>query len=477
MPARALVLLLLLAAAAGAEELFNARVAAIEPFEREVPRGKSLVIKGLVKGAFKDPQLILIAPNGRTYLNRDNEIREYGFTFTVKFDEGAGPYRLEIIASKPNSTQSAARFTVWYAARRPEVEPEPPPLTGEPDPVSVHARLLEKRFVRLLNGFRRSIHVDAVGWNEAVAARAREHAERMAAAQRRQHRFGREGGVLDLLQDGGAGPGGLSGPQDGWTRLTSRRPFDRPVLQPPGPKVWNHVVVFVLASDSLPRMFEQFFVREAAFRICAADPYCLEVGVGAARTPPPEAKDPKTGAVLKGRQSPIVYYCVCFVQVNDRTLVDGQDDAYRQLLRRAAGREPELLRALGVWGRDGPALSLLGRAARDDSPVTASAAFDGLLLLDEEKARAELARLEERRAGLWEKGHYADAIALFEPLRYVTFDGRVGATRDRLRWEGNQAAAQELAALKEQPDTPERAKALRDLKERAAGLPVASTID
>ena len=45
-------------------------------------------------------------------------------------------------------------------------------------------------------------------------------------------------------------------------------------------------------GESLEDTFDRFFVREAAFRICAADPHCVELAIGAARTPPPK---PETG--------------------------------------------------------------------------------------------------------------------------------------------------------------------------------------
>jgi hypothetical protein len=237
---RTLVGLLLAAAAASPAEILNDKVGILDPFPREVLRGKTLVIKGAVKAPFKNPQLILIAPGGKTYLNKDNQIAGLDFTFNVRFDEGVGPYRLELIATGPTATRTAARFTVWYGQKKPAEEEAEPPPTGPKTPLTIHERLLEKRFAVLLNAFRKGIGCEPVGWNEAVAARAREHAARMAEAQRKQHRFGTVGGVLEMLQRDGAGESGLSGPATPWGRLTSRRPFDRPAPQPPGPRVWNH---------------------------------------------------------------------------------------------------------------------------------------------------------------------------------------------------------------------------------------------
>ncbi|MFI5402702.1 MAG: hypothetical protein ACHQ1G_07185, partial [Planctomycetota bacterium] len=190
---RVLLGLLVVAAAAKGAELFNEKVGILETFPREVARGKTLVLKGTLKGAYKSPELILIAPRGKTYLNGEQVINGQAFAFTVRFEEGPGPYRLELIARTPEATRSAARFTVYHGVPKPEVEPPEPPPTGPRTPYAIHVRLLEKRFFRLLGDFRKGIECEPVGWNEAVAARAREHAENMAEAHRRQHRFGGNG--------------------------------------------------------------------------------------------------------------------------------------------------------------------------------------------------------------------------------------------------------------------------------------------
>lgn len=476
MASRALLGLLLAAAAASAAEILNDKVAVIDPFPREVLRGKTLVLTGSLKGAFRGPELILIAPGGKTYLNRDNVITGGAFTFTVRFDEGVGPYRLELIATNATATRTAARFTVWYGQKQPAEEVEEAPPTGPKTPVTLHERLLEKRFALLLNDFRKRIGCDPVGWNEAVAARAREHAARMAEAGRRQHRFGTVGGVLDMLKLDGAGESGLSGPATPWSRLTSRRPFDRPAPQPPGPRVWNHVVVENLASDSLEEMFERFFVREAAFRICAADPNCVEIAVGTAREPrrqaPPPAKG-KTSTVLP--PGPLVYYCVCFVQVNETPTIRAQDDFFDDLVRRARAADPALLRALGMWGRR-EAADELGRALKDERPEVASAAFDGLLLLDEAKQRSAFERLAERRDEALKGRRYADAIALYEPLRLVQYDATIAAACARAIEDAKKLALAEIRELAAKPPE-ERASAAADLKRRTRGIGLDAEID
>lgn len=471
MARRVLLALAVLASAGAAEELFNTKVASIEDFPREVARGKKVVVKGSIKGNFETPELILIAPNGKTYLNEDNEVAGRDFTFTVRFEEGPGPYRLEVIVRKYETIKSAMRVTVYYGVKRPPEEREPPPATGPPTPGDHHPRLVEKHFRELLNRFRGQLDLRPAGWNEAVAARAREHALRMAEAEKRMHRFGSLGGVLEMLGRDGAGPGGLSGPDEPWPRLTSVRPFERHVPQPPGPRARNHVVVFVLAEYSLEAMFEQYFVREAAFRICAADPNLVEVAVGCARTPPP----PQAGRTVAGPVAGPVYYCVCFVQVNDITVIRAQDARYEEVLDRAERREPDVLRALGAWAR-GRAIPVLREAWKDPRPEVAAAAFDGLLLLDEDKARAELHELADRSQKVQDAGRYAEALAMLRPYALVEHDASlVRATENRVR-EAESAARGELRKIKKLPH-PVRAESLKELRARCEGLEVVAAID
>ncbi len=468
--ARVLLGLLAVSAAASAAELFNNKVGILDDFPREVPRGKTLVLTGVLKGAYKTPELIVIAPRGKTYKNEDGTINGQAFSFEVRFAEGTGPYRLELIARTPEATRSAARFTIWHGVSRPKAEAEEPEPTGPKIPSAIHVRLLEKRFFRLLNDFRKGIECDPVDWNEAVAARAREHAERMAEARRRQHRFGGTG-VLEMLKTDGAGPGGLSGSDSPWGNTDSFRPFLAPAPAPPGPRVWNRVVVQIVSGDSVEELFERHFVREAAFRICAADPLGLEAAVGAARIPtaPPARGKPPPPA------SSTVFFCVCFVQVNEKPVIRHQDDAYGDLLKRAREHEPDVLRALGMWGRP-KAADLLEHALDDPRHETVSAALDGLLLLDEAGTRVRVAQRMAAQRTAMEQGRYSDAVAPVEPFRHVLYDQEIASLYENAMRDARAAAVRELGAIRMKPPE-ERTGAAEDLRRRAKGIGLDEEID
>ncbi len=460
MHARLLLPLLLLAASAGAGEFLDKNVALLDPFPREVPRGRELVIKGFLQNGHQTPELILIAPRGQTYLNKDNDIVGTSCTFTVALEEGAGPYRMELIARDRSGVRSAARFTVWYGVRRPDVEEEPPPPEGPPIPVTLHERLLEKRCLRLLNDFRDSIGTRPLAWNEAVAERAREHAERMAKAERRVHKFGNVG-ILELLRGQAPGADGSVPLGSNWPQVDAERPFPKPVAGTNDPRVRNHVVDFVLADTSLERMFERYFVREAAFRLCAADPHAIEAAVGAARNP---------------NNPLLVYFAVCIVQVNDTSLIDRQDRGFAAALKAVATRDPAALRALGVWGRDKKAASILEKFMADEEPPVASAALDALLLLREDKTREQMGKREEAALRALDKRAYALASRELACMREALFDRLVSESAARIAKAIDETAMRELAELRKETDPESRRKALEELAKRCAGLPVAEAV-
>jgi hypothetical protein len=241
--------------------------------------------------------------------------------------------------------------------------------------------------------------------------------------------------------------------------------------------VRNHVVVFLFADDSLDEIFERYFVREAAFRLCALDPYCVEVAAGAARPAPKPKPKPRPGFNrTSARNDRVVYYCVCFVQINDKTIIAAQDGAYAALLKQAAARDPQDLRRLGIWGRGGKARTLVERALGDERPEVSAAAFDALLLLDERRARAELDRLAVRKEAALESGRYAEAVALFAPFRAVLYDRKVAGASERVAAAAERAARDELGRLRKLKG-PQRTPGLESLRRRVAGLAVTAEVE
>jgi hypothetical protein len=456
---RALALLLALAGAAAATEWKDEKVAVLEAFPRRVARGGSLALRGALGAGFSGPELIVLAPRGQTFLAPDPTVDGASFTFTVRFEHGTGPYRMELVATDRFGMRSAARFTVFHGVPVVPDEKLPPLPVALPIPAGVHERLVERQLFDRLNAFRRSIGEKPAEWCEPVAARAREHARRMAAAEQRLHRIGGTGVAELLLQP--EPPGAALSSAYAWGRISQRRPFPPPSPAPPGPRVENRLVDCVFDEHSVDYVMERYFVREASFRILAADPHLREIAVGCARNP--------------ARATP-VYMVVCFVQINETTLRERIDRDFEGALRAAREKTPEALRALAGWHRPNRTLPLLRDALRADDAALVAAGLDGLLLVDEAEARERIASMSAGAAARLEKGAYAEAVAALAAFAHVTYDRDVPSARERIESLAATRAREEAFRAAKEADPNRRAAALADLLARCGDLPVAAEV-
>jgi len=450
------------ATAARSEEYINTRVGIVNEFPREVARGKQLMISGQLKGKYRTPELVIIAPNGRTYLNQKGTVTPTTFAWDAELTEGTGVYRMEILCHTHVATQSVARFFVWHGKRKPKNWTEPP-IPQEPQtPAEWHPRLIEKRTMDAINELRKKIKLKPAAWNEAVASRAREHADRMARAKRSVHAFGKLG-IRDMLRKDGAGKNApTSGPDHGWPGLTSTRPFSNYNLRPPVDDPPNHVIVNVLRGVSLTALMERYYAREPGFRLLAADPHLVEVGIGCAR--------PKSGNPHE------VYYCICWVQVNNRDVKNWQDAAYRVLLDAVPGGEPELLRRMAVWKRPKKSTKLLRAAIRSDTPARIGAGWDGFLLVDEDDARKQIDKaMKAARANL-KRGKFGDAFLALGGLAAITYDRSLAEQPGILRTEVELAAETALEEIRTLPEE-DQARKLADFRKRCHGMPILKTLE
>jgi len=456
------ILVVLLASASApsvvhAEEYVNTRVGIVEEFPREVPRGKKLVITGKLKGRYRTPELVIIAPNGKTYLNRKGHVTPTTFAFEAELTEGVGIYRMEILCHVQQSTRSVARFNIWHGKRKPKRWEEAPLPTGPLTPPGLHPRLVEKRTLAAINALRKKIELKPAAWNEAVAARAREHADRMARAKRRVHEFGKLSVRSMLAKDGAGKAAPQSGPNHGWPNLSGTRPFDRYNLRPPSDDPPNHVIVNVLRSVSLATLMEKYYEREPGFRLLAADPNLVEVGIGCAR---PRSGNPHD-----------VYYCICWVQVNHEDVKNWQDAAYRVLLDSAPNGDAELLRRVGIWGRPKLASRMLTKETASPDPARAGAAWDGLLTLDEQGTRKRIDKAFKAARTALKRGKYGDAYLAFSGQMSITYDTTLTEQPGFLRTEVELAAETELEKIRLLPE-PDQPKKIADLRNRCYAMPI-----
>ena len=163
-------------------ELFRPKVARIDKFPRQVARGKKVRFAGKLLRGFKTPMLVCIAPNGKAYVVENDAnapkdiVRSYDhpfFGYDIPFEEGKGPYRFELNVYSKTGSLYAARFTIYSGVRQPPPTRMRPEADGPPISKDLHARLIEKRLMHMINEDRRRIGLKALGWNEEVASRAR----------------------------------------------------------------------------------------------------------------------------------------------------------------------------------------------------------------------------------------------------------------------------------------------------------------
>ncbi len=461
------LVVLLLAPILAAEEEFFPKVGLVDDFPREVRRGKNLIIDGTLVRGYKNPELVLIAPDGRAYLNADNDTTDSEFTFTVHFDHGIGAYKMEIIGHRPSTDRSVARFTVWYGKNKPKDGKYEPPIEEHPPPRTLHERRIEKQFARWLQQLRRKVRVKPANWNEAVAARAREHAALMAEKNRKIHTFGGIG-PRELLGKNGAGSSGLSGPATPWTRLSKNRPFPRPRPALPSRDTTNYVVVDVFGCTDPFQKFQEHYLRLPGFRLKAVDPNCTEFAVGVARRPLKQSKKGKRRTHTRAK-SQSIYICVVFVQVNDITLTEAQDEFYVDLRKRATKTPtPALMRALGNWSRP-KGIRILGRHLGHEKPEIAGAAHDGMMLLDKRQAINSAKAMVRKAQAALQRGQYGTVAALHAPYVYSLYDTEARHRALRTRRDLERTALRELGTILTGPEEG-RAKKLRHLYMRCKGL-------
>ena len=144
-------------------------------------------------------------------------------------------------------------------------------------------------------------------------------------------------------------------------------------------------------------------------------------------------------------------------------------------MKSAEEGHPKYLRHLGVWGRRKGRAPLL-KALDDPDANVSSAAFDGLLLLDEDNMRKKLAAMKDTSRTQILTGQYGRALEPWRPLAYVTYDARIKQLIAKLEGAADTAARDEFRkAFALEEEAKKRAR-LEDLLKRCEGLRISASI-
>ncbi len=167
------------------------RLAALEPFPRQVPAGARVRLRGELRG-LSSPRVFLTLPSGHV-----REVPAEGrrdFSAEIRF-ESRGRYLVEVLGEGAAGPAVAALFAVTCGGA-PLVEPAEAPAPPDPmDPAAAEAQVLAA-----VDAIRRRQGLAPLEARPEIAAVARRHSRRMLEAGILAHVFPGEGDVAERLR-------------------------------------------------------------------------------------------------------------------------------------------------------------------------------------------------------------------------------------------------------------------------------------
>ena len=291
--------------------------------------------------------------------------RSKRFEMRLAFGRGRGIYRLEVTAvASGNRTHSAARVR-FFAGVPADFEEPPLPADDPPDEV-VNVDMLQARCFAAMNAHRMGARLKHLPWLEPLARACVQHARDCVAEGKIDHRVNRKGNVADRFKSA-----------YGLERVAYARP-PRSHRQTNEPTAQTYMSVAVGSASSMEHLIGKWG-RQAAFCLPMTSELMTHAACGVARK-------------RDGRW----YVVFAFAQINGVAVPKAMDVVFgadRQAYKDARGDErPPALRRLGAWRRK-RSTSELKKRTRDRDLALRVAAWDGLLLVDELRTRADLRKL------------------------------------------------------------------------------------
>jgi hypothetical protein len=467
---RAVPLLLLLFAAvggmppaAGAKEkgeIFRSRRAEVAPFPREVPLGKQIAISVKPAPKHHSPKIAITAPDGSTrYLNPEGGANAVGwYEFKVDFEKGKGAYRFELVVDSPRGDTSAAQFTIWVGVPKPKQDEEEmetrPDSSYDPEPEDVHTLVLERKLYRLVNDYRKKNRLPEFPWLEDVAVLGRLHlADYLKMKPRPKeltHLIPGFGSIADRFEDLHA--------------AETVRKF--PVRDPEvGPNAVSFISESLSAMRSVDWLFEQYYLKESAFRKPVISKYPTHAAAAMVR-------DEATG---------FLYSAFIYIQVNATRVRDQMELTRKETVKlENRARDPDAravyLRKLGQQGDPKSIAIFRRRLGKSYAPAVRAAALDALHLNDPDQYAKWCKQQEPLLRKARESENYGQALPVLLAWAGLEWDPRLRAAGEREVRFVTRLADFELEAAEEQLTAGDRAAAVERLETiqlRFPGLPAA----
>lgn len=167
------------------------RLAALEPFPRDVPVGARVSLRGELRG-LSSPKVFLTSPGGDV---REVPVRgRRAFSAAIRF-EAPGRYLVEVLGEGTSGPSVAALFAVASGGASLEEPAEGVALPDPPEPAAAEAQVVEA-----VNATRRRHGLAPLVARPELAAVARRHSERMREAGRLAHVLPGDGDVGERLR-------------------------------------------------------------------------------------------------------------------------------------------------------------------------------------------------------------------------------------------------------------------------------------
>ncbi|MEN8151752.1 MAG: hypothetical protein ABFS86_18190, partial [Planctomycetota bacterium] len=388
---------------AGDGEVFKKDRAEVAPFPREVPLGKQTEIRVRPAPSHHTPILAVTDPKGEVrYVKPLGKDDEGWHRFSVDFPEGAGAYRFELVVdSNDKGDVTAAQFTIWVGVERPKERiAKRSDSDYDPEPEDAHPLVLERKLFRLVNEYRKSKRREAFPWLEDTAVLGRAHLTDYLKLKPRPksmvHKLPFTGTIADRFAD--------------LHLVQTSRKF--PVAEPDiGPEAIGYISESLATLSSIDWLFEQYYLKESAFRKPIQSKYPTHASVAMIR-------HPDDGKLLAA---------FIYVQINSTRVLKTIEEKKKETVRlESRARDPEaravFLRQLGRQGDPKSIAIYRRRLSKAQPPPVRGAALDALILNAPEQYRAWV----ERHAAILEKAgvseDYAQALPVLLALAQLEWD-------------------------------------------------------
>jgi hypothetical protein len=400
-----LVFILAAPSLADDREVFHPSKASFEKFPREVEGNSNYVYQVRLKSGYFAPVMAVTRPNGSTeYIRPLRDLGSRKYEFEVPFAAGRGEYRVELIVDSKSGDTTAAQFTIWAGIRKPDELPasEGPRPEGDyaPEPKDESTIRLERKLFGHMNAFREKQGLPPYRWLEQAAQLARSHLldylEMKPRPKRLTHLIPGHGSIADRFEETLA-----------WPNTIRKFPIQNPVVSPEAVGYCSEALAWVVSLDWL---FNEYFLRESAFRAPVISKYPTHAAVGIIR-------DPDTGKLTTA---------TVYVQLNSTRVMEDLEEEWeetgdQEADAREPGKRAMFLRRLGRMS-DPRSLPLYGRRLDSKEPVVRAAALDALFLNDPKKAGKWVERQVPRLARARREDSFKPAIPILQTMAAVQYD-------------------------------------------------------